>query len=848
MSVYNLERIRMPAVPPIFKDDTGNRHYVPAPCQVACPVGTDAPSYIAYIWEKKYPQAFEAITASNPFSSICGRVCDAPCEPACRRQGSDGALQIRNLKRFVMEQLGTEHVAKPVPVSRSETVAIVGAGPAGLSAANDLCTAGFAVDVYEMTDRPGGMMAWGIPEFRLPAGIIEQDIKRLQQKCPGLTLHLNTALGRDLTLQELKARHSAVLLTIGAWWGKPMGIPGEDHGQVVDGVSFLRRINSGERPRLPETVVVVGGGDVAMDACRAAKRLPSCQSVKVVYRRGPEDIPARKIELHQAAQEGIEFIYNTLPIGVRTAGNGLALQCVRTEAGARGADGRRSPMTVAGSEHDIACGMAIAAVGQKGECAELDTLGLMDSGRVRADFASMRTGDPAVFAAGDGAFGGSTIVMAMHHGQRAAYYIRAFLDGIDQPAPYRTPYRSRSVPVAQDPLWEQLPVQEPDFHGLGKKPDAFPEIEDTYDEAAALREAARCYRCDAETGSADYAVRHREDLFSMGRTEPQDLAKHQAMLQRRLQRRDNPYPQERWPSLDDLVFLPANLSRLVIDPYREACRIDMSLGGGVKLELPFLIGGLDQAPAEVRAAAHTAITAAGVACLSTVAPGEASCWLQLLTADAIVDSSAAGIVAPWETVCSEGLPVITPGQLRGISISEPQVIDAAVDLALAEELDLLVLDGTGGLSSIAAELNNRPRFELLKKTVNAFRQRRKEEAVTLVYAGGVRSGTDAARLIALGASAVVYGVAAALALGGTLSAQGISFPLDHTADERAAALGALLKANAGEASMMARCTGKTQLHNLEPEDLRAVTIATSTLTGIPLVGHRPARGGNGLAA
>jgi glutamate synthase domain-containing protein 2 len=186
--------------------------------------------------------------------------------------------------------------------------------------------------------------------------------------------------------------------------------------------------------------------------------------------------------------------------------------------------------------------------------------------------------------------------------------------------------------------------------------------------------------------------------------------------------------------------------------------------------------------------------------------------------------------------------------LRGISISEPQVIDAAVDLALAEELDLLVLDGTGGLGSIAAELNNRPRFELLKMTVNAFRQRRKEEAVTLVYAGGVRSGTDAARLIALGASAVVYGVAAALALGGTLSAQGISFLLDHTADERAAALGALLKANAGEASMMARCTGKTQLHNLEPEDLRAVTIATSTLTGIPLVGHRPARGGNGLAA
>ena len=171
MSVYDLDRIHVPAVPPGFEDDTGDQHFVPAPCQVACPVGTDAPSYIAYIWEKRPEEAFEAITATNPFSSICGRVCDAPCEPACRRESSDGAIQIRNLKRYVMDQLGANFRPESIPVTRTETIGIVGSGPAGLTAAHDLCVAGFEVHVYEMTDRLGGTMIWGIPEFRLPPGL-----------------------------------------------------------------------------------------------------------------------------------------------------------------------------------------------------------------------------------------------------------------------------------------------------------------------------------------------------------------------------------------------------------------------------------------------------------------------------------------------------------------------------------------------------------------------------------------------------------------------------------------------------------------------------------------------------
>ena len=210
---------------------------------------------------------------------------------------------------------------------------------------------------------------------------------------------------------------------------------------IVDGVGFLRRVNAGARPEMPETVVVIGGGDVAMDACRVAKRLPGCKQVKVIYRRGPDEIPARKIELHHAIKEDVEFIYNTQQVAVIPRGNQLALRCVKTALGEPDDDGRRRPVAVDGSEHEILCGTVIAAVGQRGISEELDRAGMMLPDRVRTNWESMRTADPKVFAAGDGAFGGSTIVMAMHHGQRAAYYVRHFLEGKGDPLPY--PPRTR---------------------------------------------------------------------------------------------------------------------------------------------------------------------------------------------------------------------------------------------------------------------------------------------------------------------------------------------------------------------------------------------------------------------
>ena len=837
-NVYDINRVRPIKVPQGFKDDVRDRHFVPAPCQVACPVGTDAPSYIAYIWEEKWAEAFESITATNPFSSICGRVCDAPCEPACRRADSDGPLAIRNLKRFVMDKLGRDHHLPAVPVTRKETVGIIGAGPAGLTAAQDLAEAGFAVHVYEMMDKPGGMMVWGIPAFRLPPGIIEEDMERQLKHCPGITIHTNTTLGRDISLEDLKKRHAAVLVTIGSWWGKAMGVPGEAHPNIVDGVGFLRRVNGGERPTMPETVLVIGGGDVAMDACRVAKRLPGGKSVKVIYRRGPTEIPARKEELKGAIEEGIEVIYNTQPVKVVADGNRFALTCVETELGEPGPDGRRRPVNIASSEHDIECGMVISAVGQQAVSDELAAAGLMAGDRVKTDWEGMRTADARIFAAGDGAFGGSTIVMAMMHGHRAAYYVKAFLDGVDKPLPYRTPYRTRRVAVAQDINWEIFPRQEQHFNGLGDNPVAFPEIEDTYDLKTARDEAARCYRCDAETGSADYSVRTREDIFVMARTRPDDAVTQRAILTKRLVPARASYDEHHKASLDDLVFLPANLSRLVIDPYRDACNTATDIAG-VRIEHPFIAAGLDDMPEEVARAVAQGLGEMGSAYVARrQVEGASAPWLQLVPvgkgtasaqAAAHIYSRPAGF-APFRAEPVAGKPM-------GL-VSRAGDLEQAIPFALDNGFSILLLDATAGIDRAWSELQGQPDYTVIRDALRIMRRMNREEDLDLLYFGGVRSGTDGAKLVSLGAKVSVLGVSMALAVGGEIVDGKVDFHGDRSREERLDQARSLIGALSAEASIMARCTGKTDVRNLEPEDLRSITLATAAATGIALAGTR----------
>lgn len=837
MNVYDIERVLPPAVPPEFEDNVGDPDFVPAPCQVACPIGTDAPSYIAYIWENKIEEAFEAITATNPFSSICGRVCDAPCEPACRRADSDGPIAIRNLKRYVMDKLGHDYRPPAVAINRKETIGIVGAGPAGMAAAQSLAENGFEVHVYEMTNRLGGMMVWGIPAFRLPPGIIDEDLDRILAHCPGIKPHLNCTLGRDVKLKELKERHDAVLLTIGAWWGKYMDIPGAKDRRVIDGVEFLRRVNSGDRPRLPETVLVIGGGDVAMDACRVAKRLPGCKNVRVLYRRGPAEIPARRDELEGAIKEGIEIVYNSQPVSMVADGDDILLRCVKTRLGEPGEDGRRRPENISSSEHDIPCGMAILSVGQQAESNELDSLGMMAADRVRTDWETMRTGDPKIFAAGDGAFGGSTIVMAMQHGQRVAYYINAYLNGHEDPLPYRTPFRTRRVPVAQDPNWEIFPRQEQTFHGLGAKPVEFPEIESTYDEESARAEAARCYRCDAETGSADYSVHNREDIFVMARTTPGEIDTLKAILHKRLRTNEATIAADLPSTLEDLVFLPANLSRLVIDPYRDACNVGTRISNGLQIEAPFLVTGFDDSPTEVRDDLACSLSAREYAYLGRIPLAVDIPWFQLIIDAALeADPAAAAQIHGFQ----HGFHQIdarrsNEKQLLGLALRTSDLGDG-IPFALKEGYDLLVLDATSCLAEPWVELKGPPNLSVVRDAIRILRDMNREEDIDLLYFGGVRSGTDTAKLIGLGCKAVVLGTAMGFALGGKVEGNVMVFHSDYTNDDRKRCAVDFLRALSGEVSIIARCTGKTDIHNLEPEDLRSITNATARATGVPLAG------------
>ena len=838
MSIYDFDRAAPFPAPPEFSDDTKDIHFVPAPCQVACPIGTDAPSYIAYTWEGKLEEAFEAITATNPFSSICGRVCDAPCEPACRRADSDGAIAIRNIKRYVMDELGPDFKPEPIPVTRSETIGIVGGGPAGLTAAKDLAEAGFEVHVYEMSNRLGGMMVWGIPTFRLPTGIIEQDLDRLHARCPGIKVHLSCGLGDGVTLDELKARHDAVLLSIGAWHGKSMPALDVGDARIENGVGFLRRINSGERPELPETVLVIGGGDVAMDACRAAKRLPGVKHVKVLYRRGPDEIPARREELEGAIKEDIEIIYNTQPVGIMDDEDGFALRCVTTELGQPDEDGRRRPIDIPGSETRINGGLVIVAVGQKAKCDELEDKAMMDWDRITTNWSDMRTGDPQVFAAGDGAFGGSTIVMAMQHGHRAAYYIKAMLNGNKTPLPYRTPFRTARVPVAQDPMWEIFNRQHQTFKGLGDEPAKFPEIETTYDEKSVRAEVARCYRCDAETGSADYSVQSREDLFMMARADIADTATQRAILNKRLQSHQPPFDPTHFPTLDDLVFLPANLSRLVIDPYRDPCKVSARIGDRVDLASPLMAMGFDDAPEEIRSALGEGLATHGSAYIGRKGlPGDAP-WFQTLTpGGGNVAENASAVIFDCDGEFSEfSVPQTGQGQLTGLAVNGDN-LERSITFALAQKFDVLLLKSCPGTGPWP-EISSNPDLTIIRDTLRILRAMNREEDIEILYFGGVRSGTDLAKLIGLGANAVVLGAGLGIALGGRMEGGGFVFEGDGGNTDRAEAAALYMKSLASEASIMARCTGKTNVHNIEPEDLRSISMVTSKATGVPMPGKR----------
>jgi hypothetical protein len=494
----------------------------------------------------------------------------------------------------------------------------------------------------------------------------------------------------------------------------------------------------------------------------------------------------------------------------------------------------------------------LLAIGLSAQNPELERLGILERGRVNADFETMQTRDPKVFAAGDGAFGASAIVYAIHHGHRAAHYINAFLEGQQDPEPYHISWNTRRVPLIQDPRWDTLVREEQIFDGVQS---SGAECQTTYDWDTAKRQAVRCLRCDTETGMSDYSRRTREHIHAMARIEPGDLPRLSEILKARLKPRDNPFPPERPAQFDDLVFLPAALTRLVIDPYREHCSMATPIGRSLTLKQPYIFTGFDEAPDTVRKALAAALGAAGCGYLGFRAPEEDGAaraastpetervpWLQLVVPGRDEPrSDADGLVYVMGKRCRPtNAERAHKDQVLGLSVSAAAICEA-IPYALENGFDLLLLDGTPGVELHWAELCGAPDLSVIRDALRTLRKLDREEEIDLVYFGGLRSGTDVAKVLAANCKAGVFGAAMGIAMGGTIENDRIAFENGLSSEERCQAALNWIKGTAQETAIIARCTGKTNVHNLEPEDMRTITLATADATDIPLASGRPPR-------
>jgi NADH-quinone oxidoreductase subunit F len=470
------------------------RGLVAAPCKHTCPAGIDVPRYIRAIAAGQYAEALEVIREQIPFPSVCGYICFHPCETKCRRAPLDGAVAVRALKRFAAEHGGQrrrQRVSRPAPTGKR--VAIVGSGPAGLTAAFYLGRLGHAVTVFEKHARPGGMLRAGIPAFRLPRAVLDREILEIK-RASGARLRTNAPVTSAAKL--LKRGYAAVLLAYGADRGLKMGIPGEDDPRVLDVVNFLRRVNFGEQVEVGNEVLVVGGGSSAMDAARTARRL-GARRVTVLYRRTRVEMPAAPEEVEEALEEGIQVEFLTAPVRIHREARGLVLECRRMQLGAVEDSGRRRPEPVAGGEREFAADLIIAAVGQLPD--ELPELGCRTDQRGRLCVAddNLATDRPGVFAAGDVVTGPASVIEAIAAGRRAACAIDRYLGGKGQIPAQLAPELKPEQGALQEE--EEARPRAP----IPKQPAAARlsqdlEVEMTYPEAAALQEASRCLRCDLE--------------------------------------------------------------------------------------------------------------------------------------------------------------------------------------------------------------------------------------------------------------------------------------------------------------------------------------------------------------
>jgi len=465
---------------------------VKAPCSHTCPAGVDVPRYVRFIAQGEFDQALAVIRERIPFPSICGHVCPHPCEAKCRRGQVDEAIAIRALKRFAAEKgNGLWKTKSKMAPATDKRVAIVGSGPAGLTAAYYLAKRGHAVTVFEALPEPGGMMKYGIPDYRLPREVLAEEIDEIRGL--GVDIRTNTRIGSVDQLFE--DGYNAIFLAIGAHQGTKLGIEGEDSPEIVEAVSFLREINMGSKVRAGERVAVIGGGNAAIDASRSALRLGASE-VKIIYRRTRDEMPASQEEIEEAIHEGVKIEFLAAPNRILRKNGEIGLECIRMELGTVDASGRRRPVPIEGSEFTSTFDTVIAAIGQMPEAPDKFGLPLVRGNTFQVDRDTLATPREGVFAGGDAVTGPAIVIEAIAAGRQAAISIDKYLGGsgvIEETL--ASPEELPALPEMEEGEKHRIPIP---ALALSERLSSFAEVEISLEEEVAIEEAKRCLRCDLE--------------------------------------------------------------------------------------------------------------------------------------------------------------------------------------------------------------------------------------------------------------------------------------------------------------------------------------------------------------
>ena len=465
-----------------------------APCQLNCPARTDCQGYVGMIANGEYDSALKIIKSNIPLPAAIGRVCPHPCEKACRRKNVEEPINIAQLKAFAADMdLNKDSYVPECKESTGKKVAVIGGGPAGLSAAYYLTIMGHEVTVYDMMEKMGGMLRYGIPQYRLPKEILDKEIAIIEKT--GVKLVNNVKLGKDFTIESLKAENDAVIVAVGAWKSSSMRTPGEELQGVYGGIDFLRAVIQGNAPEIGEKVAVCGGGNTAMDACRTAVRL-GAKEVYVVYRRTRNEMPAEKIEIDEAEEEGVIYKFLTNPIsfnGEDGKVKSITLQVM--ELGEPDASGRRKPVPVEGKTEEIAVDSVILAIGQKLVQGDVSELTLNNRGNIEADPDFFTTNIEGVFAIGDATNKGASIaVEAIGEADRCARAVDAYLNGqaFDTRVPYISKRDEATIDYSDRTKQSRLT---PKVLAPEVRNKSFAEVSLGFTEEEAKAEANRCLEC-----------------------------------------------------------------------------------------------------------------------------------------------------------------------------------------------------------------------------------------------------------------------------------------------------------------------------------------------------------------